>query len=115
MDIKFATMIGSMPHKAPERAVELVFKYLPACPCWPQLPKRHVRENMYFQYAENFPGIRMDEAREKSWVDEEKFNLGIREGLTPNRFSGAVGVFFAGTHTFLIVPVGKSGDLFRLR
>ena len=37
----------------------MLLRYLQAIPCWPQLPKRSYRENMYVQYAEGFPGINM--------------------------------------------------------
>ncbi|MBI5360444.1 MAG: hypothetical protein HZA48_07665 [Planctomycetes bacterium] len=76
-DFKFASMIGSMPHLDPRRAVELVFNFFPACPCWPQLPRKNVREGMYFQYSENFPGIITDESSGKIWVDEGRFNAQV--------------------------------------
>ncbi len=51
------TAIGSMPHTDPEAACSQVIKYLKEIPCWPQLPKRGFKENMYAQYSEGFPGI----------------------------------------------------------
>ena len=50
------TAIGSMPYTDPIEACSLVARYLPAIPCWPQLPKRSHLENMYVQYSEGFPG-----------------------------------------------------------
>ena len=50
-----ATGIGSLPHKEPEAALELVFKYVPQIPFWPQLPKIGLREGMVAQFSENFP------------------------------------------------------------
>lgn len=66
-----ATGIGSLPHKDPEAAVDLIFKYLPELPFWPQLPKRNFREGMVTQFSEGFPGLRISpeglsfEAKEK--------------------------------------------------
>lgn len=52
-----ATGIGSLPHKDVESALDLVFKYTPQIPFWPQLPKRDVREGMVAQFGENLPGL----------------------------------------------------------
>ncbi len=35
-----------------------VFRRLPACPFWPQLPRRSPLEGMTLQYLEGFPGLR---------------------------------------------------------
>lgn len=60
MSIKgLATGIGSMPHKEADSALDLIFKYLPEIPFWPQLPKRDVRESMVAQFAENLPCIKV--------------------------------------------------------
>jgi len=53
-----ATGIGSLPHKDAEAALDLVFKYTPQIPFWPQLPKRDVREGMVAQFSENLPCFR---------------------------------------------------------
>jgi len=50
-----ATGIGSLAHKDVEQALDLIFKYLPHIPFWPQLPKRDVREGMIAQFSENLP------------------------------------------------------------
>jgi methionine synthase II (cobalamin-independent) len=50
-----ATGIGSLPHQDAEEATELIFKYLPDIPFWPQLPKRDMREGMVAQFSENLP------------------------------------------------------------
>lgn len=60
MSIKgLATGIGSMPHKDVDAALDLIFKYSPHIPFWPQLPKRDVREGMVAQFAENLPCIKV--------------------------------------------------------
>jgi hypothetical protein len=51
------TIIGSMPHTDARQACELIIKYLPDLPAWPQLPTRSNLENMYIQYSEGFPGV----------------------------------------------------------
>ena len=64
------TIIGSVPHKDPVRACELVTHYLRDIPAWPQLPKRSFVENMYAQYSEGFPGIAIKD--EKIYVDRNQ-------------------------------------------
>ncbi|MFA5373340.1 MAG: hypothetical protein WC354_04030, partial [Candidatus Omnitrophota bacterium] len=55
----FATGIGSLPHKDPSAAVDLVLKCLPEIPFWPQLPKRSVKEGMVAQFSENMPCLKV--------------------------------------------------------
>jgi methionine synthase II (cobalamin-independent) len=50
-----ATGIGSLPHKDAQSALDLIFKYCPQIPFWPQLPKRGVREGMVAQFSQNLP------------------------------------------------------------
>ncbi|MEW6623335.1 MAG: hypothetical protein AB1420_09445 [Bacillota bacterium] len=45
-----ATAIGSLPHKHPEQALELIGQYVPDIPHWPQLPNRGLKEHFVFQY-----------------------------------------------------------------
>jgi len=54
-----ATGIGSLPHKDVEGALDLVFKYTPRIPFWPQLPKRDIREGMIAQFSENLPCLKI--------------------------------------------------------
>ncbi len=73
--VKFGCLpiaVGSMPHVSPQKACQLLLRYLPAIPCWPQLPKRSFKENMYVQYSEGFPGISIDEADEHIYVDRSQ-------------------------------------------
>lgn len=53
------TGIGSLPHKDVEEALDLIFKYTPQIPFWPQLPKRDVREGMVAQFSERLPCIKV--------------------------------------------------------
>ena len=60
---------GSVPLSDVAQAWAWTRKYLPQIPCWPQLPRRSYLENMYAQYAENFPGIVLDLEAERLYVD----------------------------------------------
>jgi methionine synthase II (cobalamin-independent) len=64
------TAIGSMPQTDPEAACAQVARYLKEIPCWPQLPKRAFRENMYAQFSQGFPGITLTD--DKIYVDRTK-------------------------------------------
>lgn len=68
-----ATGIGSTPHKEVTAAVEFVLETFPEVPFWPQLPKRTFLENMYVQFSEYLPGVRLDLEDERIFVqlDEE--------------------------------------------
>lgn len=57
-----ATGVGSLPHTDAESALDLVFKYLPNLPFWPQLPKRDFREGMVAQFSENLPCLKVKDA-----------------------------------------------------
>ncbi|MBN2098272.1 MAG: methionine synthase [Dehalococcoidia bacterium] len=57
------TMIGSLPHTNPDDACSAVLRQLRALPAWPQLPGRSVKENMYAQFSEGFPGVVVDDSR----------------------------------------------------
>ncbi len=72
-DIKnnfIATGVGSLPFVDVNSAVNFVFDTFDFhIPFWPQLPKRSFYENMYVQFSEGFPGIKIDEASKNVWVD----------------------------------------------
>lgn len=54
-----ATAVGSLPHTDPGCACELVRKFLPDLPAWPQLPRRDPRESIYAQFSRDFPGAQL--------------------------------------------------------
>ncbi len=62
--------VGSIPHKDPQAACELVLENFPQIPAWPQLPKRTFLENMYVQFSEGFPGVVVEDGR--IYVDRNK-------------------------------------------
>jgi methionine synthase II (cobalamin-independent) len=53
-----ATGIGSLPYRDAGSALDLIFKYLPEVPFWPQLPKRDGRESMVAQFSEHLPCLK---------------------------------------------------------
>lgn len=62
--IKFGclpTVIGTMPHAHAQQATRSLLHYLTAIPAWPQLPNRSFKENMYVQFSEGFPGVKIEE------------------------------------------------------
>jgi methionine synthase II (cobalamin-independent) len=61
-----------MPHTDAELATRLMLQAFPEVATWPQLPKLGFRENMYAQYSEGMPGIRIDVEAGRMWfqVDE---------------------------------------------
>jgi methionine synthase II (cobalamin-independent) len=55
-----ATGIGSLPYADnADEALDLILKYVPQIPFWPQLPKRDIREGMVAQFSEKIPCLRI--------------------------------------------------------
>ncbi len=91
-----ATGIGSLPHTDPKEACRLIWDLLPEIPFWPQLPKRSPLENMYYQYAENMPGLvvkkdggfYIDDGKEGFYEELERFyEIFLSEDVEPFRIS----------------------------
>ncbi|MBN1368995.1 MAG: methionine synthase [Dehalococcoidaceae bacterium] len=57
------TIIGSMPHTDPEKACQLIKRYLKDIPAWPQLPRRSLLELMDAQFSRGFPGLEITEGK----------------------------------------------------
>ncbi len=67
-----ATGVGSMPHADAAGAEALVWEMLvDHAPFWAQLPRRDFLENMYVQYGEQLPGLRVDARQKTVWVDTD--------------------------------------------
>jgi len=61
MNLKgLATGIGSLPLTDAQIAVDLILRYVPLAPFWPQLPKCNVHEGMLAQFSENLPGLKFN-------------------------------------------------------
>ncbi|OGX23085.1 MAG: hypothetical protein A3J51_02700 [Omnitrophica WOR_2 bacterium RIFCSPHIGHO2_02_FULL_45_21] len=70
-----ATGVGSLPHSSPSEACDLVFRYFKDdIPFWPQLPKKDFRENMYVQFTQGLPGVVIDQAGKKIYIDTAQDN-----------------------------------------
>jgi len=64
-----ATAIGSLPHKDPQQAVEVVLRSIPNVPIWPQLPATGVNEQMEVQYSEGIPRVVIDRQKDRMYID----------------------------------------------
>jgi hypothetical protein len=64
------TGIGSVPFKDADRATELILQHCPVIPYAPQLIKRDFRENMFLQFHENLPCLRVNSERQGVFFDE---------------------------------------------
>jgi hypothetical protein len=105
-------LIGSLPHRDHQEAVELIFTHTPHIPIWPQLPC-HKEEGMLLQFLPGMPGI--TNQQDKIFVDTsspvyeaellaffEEY-IGVEEGeieLESSRFTMSP-VEAAGFHAFL--------------
>lgn len=102
------TGIGSLPHRNPEDACDLILKTFDI-PFWPQLPKISFKESMIIQYSEGMPYIRMNEKEQEAWIirdgsDElERFY----ESYSENTKIAISEDYAMGLHTFLRMIKGK--------
>jgi methionine synthase II (cobalamin-independent) len=93
------TGIGSLPHKDAEEACRLVLDIFDI-PFWPQLPNLSFHESMIAQFSEDMPSIRIDDQKEKIWVEKEKsdelmdfYNKYSEEWVSPISESYAKGIY----------------------
>jgi hypothetical protein len=64
-----ATAIGSLPHKDPKQAVDVVLRSIPNAPIWPQLPANGLNEQMEIQYSEGIPRVVIDREKGRMFFD----------------------------------------------
>ncbi len=64
-----ATAIGSLPHKDPAKAVDVVLTHIPDAPIWPQLSSTGLNEQMEIQYSEALPNIVIDREKRRMYFD----------------------------------------------
>ncbi len=97
--------IGSLPHKDPFKASEVILNCFPESPYWPQLSARDFREGMLAQFTEGMPGVAMDGERvyfhspfnpPSEW---EKFYEASSEGRLDDFIVGKE--YASGFHAFL--------------
>lgn len=66
-----ATAVGSLPHKNPKDAIDLIFDKFKEIPFWPQLAGVDRHEDMTVQYLQGIPGIKFDEDHGKFIFDAQ--------------------------------------------
>lgn len=71
--------MGIMPHRDPDRALELAFSL--DIPFWPQLPNISFSEDTYVQTISGMPGIRVDHREKRITLDDDAFYSGLEEYL----------------------------------
>ena len=114
-----ATAIGSLPHTDVEEACRITLEYLHEAPAWPQLPHRDFRENMYAQYSEGLPGVKVDAERRKVYCDTSRDLLSEVEEVFRAYLEGDLGAaamgaeYAAGLHAFA-EKVSRSGRRYPL-
>jgi len=64
-----ATAIGSLPHKDPSIACDIILSSIPQIPIWPQLPKTDIREAMEIQYSEGLPCVVLDKEKQRMYFN----------------------------------------------
>jgi methionine synthase II (cobalamin-independent) len=79
---RFATIaIGSLPYTDAEQAVRVMLDSFPEVAAWPQLPALGFMENMYAQYSEGMPGIRVDPEAKRLWFQADDSLAGELEAF----------------------------------
>ncbi len=71
------TAMGILPHENVGDALELALSL--DVPFWPQLPRVSFFEDMYVQALEHFPGVVLDEAAGRCYIDTRLFYSGLDE------------------------------------
>jgi hypothetical protein len=64
-----ATAIGSFPHSDVGKALDIIFHSLPDAPCWPQLPRLGLNEQMEIQYSVGMPRAIIDREKGRMYFD----------------------------------------------
>ncbi|GAB6153885.1 hypothetical protein JCM17380_26350 [Desulfosporosinus burensis] len=73
------TAMGILPHTNLQEAQKLALSL--DIPFWPQLPRFRFKEDMYAQFAEHFPGIKVDEEKQSLHFSHERFAEELDEYL----------------------------------
>lgn len=84
------TAMGIMPHRDPERALELALRF--DIPFWPQLPNVTFWEDTYVQTSRGFPGIVVDPEESRITWSEELFLGELEAYLAEPQDSGSFSV-----------------------
>lgn len=102
------TGIGSLPHRNPEEACELILRTFDI-PFWPQLPKCSFKESMIIQYSEGMPYVRTNEKEQEAWIirDESDELERFYESCTENTKIAISEDYAVGLHMFLRMIKGR--------
>jgi hypothetical protein len=74
------TAMGILPHRDPERALDLAFSL--DIPFWPQLPNLSFSEDTYVQTVSGLPGVEVDYEGLRIIFDEDGFYAGLEDYLS---------------------------------
>ncbi len=119
------TAVGSMPHKDPDAAVNLVLETLLTAPHIPQLSRAYPKEQMWVQCTENLPRFRVDLQDSKYHFDTsgdytaelERFYshyLEVMEGGPADYFAVSED-YGKGIHTLLRRLQGRKAPIIKLQ
>ena len=70
-----STAMGILPHDNIADALKVALAV--DIPFWPQIPRYSFFEDMYVQVSENFPGMHLDEQKQKLWLNTADFYEGL--------------------------------------
>lgn len=70
-------LLGSLPYRNAVQALEVSRRYAGTLLAWPQLPVRSFREQSFVQSAAGFPGLVIDPARGRMFVDRAAAERGL--------------------------------------
>lgn len=65
-------LLGGLPHRNAAQALEIARRYTGQLLAWPQLPQRSFREQSFVQSMLGFPGLIIDEAQSRVYVDRQR-------------------------------------------
>jgi hypothetical protein len=65
-------LLGGLPYRSASQALEISRRYAGRLLAWPQLPRRGFREQGFVQSAIGFPGLVIDAAQERVYVDRAR-------------------------------------------
>lgn len=103
------TGIGSVPHKDPVSACELILSATDI-PFWPQLPNLSFKESMLVQYSEGMPFVQVDEKNQSVFIRASNSSDELTrfyESMTEDAKSAISEHFAKGFYTFMSILKGR--------
>ncbi|RLB57842.1 MAG: hypothetical protein DRI34_06645 [Deltaproteobacteria bacterium] len=107
------TLIGSLPHTDPERAVRLVLEHLEEIPIFPELPRRGLLEEMIGSHTSGLPGLVVDERGRRLYVDTgrdlaDELAAFYQRVLEAERTGNLDGFAIDGEHSAALEPAARA-------